>query len=145
MRILVVEDDRKHREELQRTLGFAKGPCPRCVMPVTFEVEVAETVEAARKQIVERGYEFVLLDLNMRGDLSASKLIPLLLEMLIPYAFYSDHPEKVDKGEAPVWAREAHVRMDLVTKISDHYHAFIDTNRKELTRPGKHCLGRTNA
>lgn len=145
MRILVVEDDRKHREELQRTLGYAQGPCPRCVMPTTFEVEVAETVEAARRQIVERGYEFVLLDLNMSGVLEAEKLIPLLLELLIPYAFYSEHPEKVDNGKAPVWAKERHVRMDLVTKISDHYHTFVRTNRKELIRSGRQCRGTSKA
>lgn len=137
MRILVVEDDQKHREELQRTLGQARGPCPHCVLPVTFEVETAETVEQACKFIVERGYEFVLLDLNIGGELEESKLLPLLQEMLIPYAFYSESPEEVDNTEAPVWAKQTHIRMDLVTKISDHYHAFVKSKRRELSKSGR--------
>ena len=142
MRILLVEDDRKHREALQNSLGQARGPCPRCVLPVTFEVETAETVEEARQQIVERGYDFVLLDLNMSGELEAQKLLPLLDELLIPYAFYAEKPEEVHQNSAPVWEKMTHVRMDLVTKISDHYHSFVQAKKKQLSASGRFCIGR---
>jgi len=142
MRILLVEDDRKHREDLQRTLGRAKGPCPRCVLPITFEVETAETVEQARKQIVERGYEFVLIDVNISGNLEAEMLLPLLEELSIPHAFYAEDPDKVVSEEAPVWENVGHVRMDLVTKISDHYHSYMKSQKKQLSDSGRFCLGR---
>jgi CheY-like chemotaxis protein len=142
MRILVVEDDPQHREDLKRSLGHAKGPCPQCVLPVTYEVETAASVEAARQQIVERGYDFVLLDLNISGELEAQKLIPLLNELVIPYAFYAEEPEKVANASAPVWQKTPHMRMDLVTRISDHYHSFVQTKKKALGKSGRFCLGR---
>lgn len=144
MRILVIEDDREHREDLKRTLGHAKGPCPRSKSPVTFEVETADTVEQARKMLVERGYEFVLLDLNMSGNLEANRIIPLLDEMLIPYAFYSATPEDIESEDAPVWTKDSYVRMDLVTRISDHYHAFVQANRRQLDKAGRFCIGRVD-
>lgn len=142
MRILVVEDDRKHREELQKSLGHARGPCPMCVLPVTFEVETAESVEQARKQLVERGYDFVLLDVEMSGELEAKMLIPLLEELLVPYAFYTEDPDNVKSRNAPVWEKQGHMRMDLVTKISDHYHAFVQAKKKELSKSGRFCMRR---
>ena len=142
MRILLVEDDQKHREELQRSLGHAKGPCPRCVLPVTFEVETADSVEQARQQIVERGYDFILLDLTMSGELEAAKLLPLLEELCIPYAFYAETPDKVKEKSAPIWQKTTHIRMDLVTKISDHYHSYVKDRQRNLSKSGRFCLGR---
>jgi hypothetical protein len=140
MRILVVEDDRKHREDLKNSLGHARGPCPMCILPVTFEVETAESVEQARKQLVERGYDFVLLDLEMSGELEAQMLLPLLEELLVPYAFYAEDPGKVKATSAPIWEKQNHIRMDLVTKISDYYHAFVKARQKELTKSGRFCM-----
>jgi hypothetical protein len=142
VRILVVEDDREHREALQHSLGQAKGPCPRCIAPVTFEVETASTIAEARQQIQERGYDFVLLDINISGELEAKKVLPLLNSLMIPYAFYADSPGTGEE-DAPTWGRgDKGVRMDLVSKICDHYHAYTRKHKKQLSRSGRFCFGR---
>jgi CheY-like chemotaxis protein len=144
MRILVVEDDQQHREELQGSLSQAKGPCPRCVLPVTFEVESVSNIPDARKMVQERGYDFVLLDIEVSGALEAEKLLPLLHDLIIPYAFYTRHPEGVDiDSAAPVWTKgDKGVRMDLVSMICDQYHVHMQKEKKRLSTSGRFCLGR---
>jgi len=128
MHILVIEGNADHRKVLSQTLGRARGPCPRCVLPVTFEVETVETSEEAERRLRVGEYDFVILDLCEDAGSEVQTLVPLMESKNIPYVFYTNAEVKT---KVPVLRKPAEaMRLDLATRVCDYYHSFMKSHQK---------------
>jgi hypothetical protein len=119
MRILLVAEP-VSSEALKTVLGFSKGACTKCALDANFEITtMADTDLNPEVQI--KDVDFVLIEFDPNRAQILLHVDDVLEQKKMPHAFYSRKMTDITEGiKAPVWPGNG-FRLDLITKIIDHY------------------------
>lgn len=117
MKILLVADPERNAV-LQEALKSTHGNCVRCLMSLSFEVDLISHQDAAQ---FAPHTDFVLIEFDSAPAARNEELDAMLGVLSIPHAFYSRKEAPVEvKLKAPIWCSHG-FRLDMLTRIVEHY------------------------